>query len=160
MKLLEKALQMEVDAGQYYHQQAFKNKGTPLESAFIVLAKEELKHEALLNNLLAGSSAAIDESQLTEPESLFANLGDFKVDAGYLADQLEVYRAAMAMEQKMIELYTELEKESSEPKTLRILGFLIKQEQKHFAFLESLEQLVSRPADWVEAAEFGNREEY
>ncbi len=160
MKLLEKAIQMEVDAGQYYHQQAFKNQGTPLENAFILLAKEELKHEEILNKLMAGSPPAIDESEVADAGRLFASLGDFKVEAGYLADQLEVYRTAMAMEQKMVELYQGMEKETAEPKAQRILSFLVKQEQRHFTLFETLEKLVQRPTDWVEAAEFGEREEY
>lgn len=160
MKLLEKALQMEVDAGQYYHQQAFKNQGHPLENAFIVLAKEELKHEEIINKLLAGSPPAIDENEVADSEHLFTDLGDFKVEAGYLADQLEVYRSAMVMEQKMIDLYQDLAKDSNEPKAQRLLSFLIKQEQRHLTLFETLENLLQRPADWVEAAEFGNREEY
>jgi len=160
MKLLEKAVQMEVDAGQYYHQQASKNQGMPIEKAFIILAKEELKHQEILSKLLAGSLPAIDESQIPESEHLFANLGDFKVEAGYVADQLEVYRKAMSLEQEMIELYQEIVKETTASSELRVLDFLILQEQRHFALLELLEKLVGRPTEWVEAAEFGEREEY
>lgn len=160
MKLLEKAIQMEIDAGQYYHQQASKSQGTPIETVFIILAKEELKHQEMLNKLQAGTPPAIDESQIPESERLFANLGDFKVEAGYVADQLEVYRAAMSMEQMSIDLYQEMVNETVEPSELRVLSFLIQQEQRHFAILELLETLVSRPANWVEAAEFGKREDY
>jgi len=160
MKLLEIAIQMEVDAGQYYHQQASKNQGKPIETVFIILAKEELKHQEMLNKLLAGTPPAIDESQTPESERLFANLGDFKVEAGYVADQLEVYRAAMFMEQKSIDLYQEMVKDNADPSALRILGFLVQQEQRHFTLLESLEKLVGRPTEWVEAAEFGKREDY
>ena len=160
MKLLEKAMQLEVDAGQYYHQQAFKNQGHPLENAFIVLAKEELKHEEIITKLLAGSPPAADESEVADSEHLFTNLGDFKVEAGYLADQLEVYRSAMVMEQKMIDIYQEMEKKTSDPKSQRLLAYLVKQEQRHLLLFETLETMLQRPADWVEAAEFGNREEY
>jgi rubrerythrin len=160
VKLLEKAIQMEVDAGQYYHQQAFKNQGNPLEDVFILLAKQELKHEEILNKLLAGSPPAIDESEVADSERLFANLGDFKAEAGYLADQLEVYRTAMGQEQKMVEFYQNMEKDTTDPKIQRLLSFLVKQEQRHFTLFETLEQLVQRPTDWVEAAEFGKREEY
>lgn len=39
MKLLEKAVQLEVDANRFYHQQALNNQGTPIETAFTILAK-------------------------------------------------------------------------------------------------------------------------
>ncbi len=160
MKLLEKALQMEVDAGQYYHQQAFKNQGHPLENAFIVLAREELKHEEIITKLLAGSPPTVDESEVADSDRLFANLDDFKVEAGFIADQLEVYRSAMVMEQKMIDFYRDLAQELTEPKSQRLLSFLIKQEQRHLLLFETLENLLQRPTDWVESAEFGNREDY
>ncbi len=160
MKLLEKAIQLEVDAGHFYHQQAEKNQGTPIETAFNILASEELEHREILKKIQAGSAPSIDENQVSESESFFGKLGDFKTAAGYPADQLEVYRAAMTMEQNSVELYREMEKEATESKELRILGFLVKQEQLHFRLLEALEKLLSRPAEWVEAAEFGHREEY
>ena len=80
--------------------------------------------------------------------------------SGFMADQLEVFRFAMDMEQKTIDLYQEMAKEASEPKVQRIMSFLIKQEKDHLALFEALEKLLQRPANWVEAAEFGNREEY
>ncbi len=160
MKLLERAMQMEVDAGQYYHQQAQKNQGHPLENAFKILAKEEHRHEEIINRLMAGSPPEIDDSEVAESRRLFANLGDFKVDAGFVADQLEVYRFAMDMEQKSIDLYQEMAKETSDPRTQRIMSFLIKQEKDHFELFETLEKMLHRPKQWVEDAEFGNREEY
>ena len=132
MKLLEKAVQLEVDANRFYHQQALNNQGTPIETAFTILAKEELEHQEILKKLLAGTTAATDENQISESERFFNTLGDFKTAAGYPADQLEVYRAAMTMEQNSVDLYQELKNESTESGELRILDFLIKQEQLHF----------------------------
>lgn len=160
MKLLEKAIQLEADAGRYYQQQAEKNKGTPIETAFNILAKAETKHEEILKKLLAGSAPAIDESQFSQSEDLFPKIKDFKTDEVNRINQLEVYRAAKTMEQNMIDLYREMEKETKEPKELRILGFLIGQEQLHFSLLETLEELLRRPTEWVESAEFGTRKEY
>ena len=160
MKLLEKAIQLEVEAGRYYQQQAAKNKGTPIETAFNILAKAEIKHEDILKKLLTGSASEIDESQFAKSENLFAKLEEFKTDKVYTVDQLEVYKAAMTMEQNMIDLYRKMEKETTQPKELRTLVFLIQQEQLHFNLLETLEKLLKRPAEWVEAAEFGTREEY
>ncbi|MDD4327691.1 MAG: ferritin family protein [Eubacteriales bacterium] len=160
MKLLEKAIQMEVDAGEYYIQQASKNQGTPVENAFIMLAKEEKKHEDILGRFLSDPTYMIDESQFADSEQFLVRPDDFKVEAGYTADQLEVYRVAMEMEQKMIELYRDMEKETTDSKALLVLGFLIRQEERHYSLFDSLEKLVRRPVDWVEAAEFGEREEY
>ena len=148
------------DAGSYYQQQAAKNKGTPIETAFTILAKAETKHEEILKKLLAGSAPTIDESQFSESEDLFPKIKDFKTDEVNRINQLEVYKAAKAIEQNMVNLYRDMQKETKEPKELRILGFLIGQEQLHFSLLETLEELLRRPAEWVESAEFGTRKEY
>jgi rubrerythrin len=160
MTLLKKAIQLETEAGSYYQQQAAKNKGTPIETAFAILAKAETKHEEILQKLLAGSAPEVDESQFSQPENLFDKLGSFKTDEVNRLNQLEVYKAAKTMEQNMVNLYRDMQKETKEPKQQSILSFLIKQEQSHFTFLETLEELLKRPAEWVESAEFGIRKEY
>lgn len=45
-------------------------------------------------------------------------------------------------------------------KDKKIFEFLIEQESDHYKVLEQLIELVNRPNDWVESAEFGVRKEY
>ncbi len=160
MDLLKKAIQMEIDAGAYYSLQAVKNKGTSIENAFSILAKEEHKHEEILRRSIDDPNIQTYENQYSENDHLFVDPGDFQIEAGFTPDQLEVYRAAMVMEQSMIKLYKDIESETSDSKELRVLNFLIHQEQRHYDLFDSLEKLVRRPVDWVEAAEFGEREDY
>jgi len=65
---------------------------------------------------------------------------------------------ALEMEKKSIELYTKLLSEAADDREL--FAYLIKQEQGHLAIVEEIIKLVNRPNEWVEAAEFGEREEY
>ena len=160
MRLMEQAIQLEIDGEQYYHQQAKLNQGTPLETVFILLAKAEIKHLELLHQMDRGSYPSMDGDPSKEARDLFGTLGEFRVDPGYIADQLEVYRAAKEIELKSIELYQSMHKSATQAEDKKLLLFLVKQEQSHYDLFENLETLLERPTSWVESAEFGNREEY
>ncbi|NBK25761.1 MAG: rubrerythrin, partial [Spirochaetia bacterium] len=42
----------------------------------------------------------------------------------------------------------------------KALSQIISEEKRHYAILEEMLKLVTRPHRWVESAEFGVREEY
>lgn len=160
MKRLEMAIQMELDGQQYYLHQADRHVGKPLEQVFRILAQTEFKHAQLLRQVNQGFELDLDEHLAEHPVDPFAGLLDFEVDAGYTEDQLEVYRLARSLEQQSITLYQDILDAATRPEHQRILTFLVRQEQNHLALFETLETLLQRPQDWVESAEFGNREEY
>lgn len=107
-----------------------------------------------------GSYPSMDGDPSKEARDLFGTLGEFRVDPGYIADQLEVYRAAKEIELKSIELYQSMHKSATQAEDKKLMLFLVKQEQSHYDLFENLETLLERPTSWVESAEFGNREEY
>ncbi len=82
MRLMEQAIQLEIDGEQYYHQQAKLNQGTPLETVFILLAKAEIKHLELLRQMDRGSYPSMDGDPSKEARDLFGTLGEFRVDPG------------------------------------------------------------------------------
>ena len=161
MNKLNFALQMEIDGEQYYLKQAELNKNNAMAQVFQILAKAESTHAELIRRLSGDFAYGFKDDLLpAEPENLFSGLGDFKRDAAYLPGQLEVYRLALDMEQKSIDLYQGMLAETTEESPKKLLAFLIKQEQDHFALFDELVTLLSRPKDWVEAAEFGPRDNY
>ena len=91
---------------------------------------------------------------------MFAGKADYKRDAEVVPGQLEVYEVALDMEQKSIDLYQEMLAEAKDEQTEQLMKFLVKQEQDHYTLFDELVTLLRRPKDWVEEAEFGNREEY
>ena len=50
--------------------------------------------------------------------------------------------------------------EAKDEKEKKIFEFLIEQESDHYKVLEQLVEMVNRPNEWVESAEFGLRKEY
>ncbi|NCA98173.1 MAG: hypothetical protein EOM70_02225 [Clostridia bacterium] len=158
MKLIDKAIELELSGEQYYHQQTLKNQGTTLEPVFNYLALSELKHAQLLRQVAAGVFPEVDLEESGQEDNLFASLGDFKVDAAHVPDQLNVYRSAQDIEHTMIEVYQKLLKDSTNPDEKRVLAFLVIQEQRHLKLMESLGDLLQNAEEWVESAEFGRRE--
>ncbi|HZK29473.1 MAG TPA: ferritin family protein [Clostridia bacterium] len=161
MSKLTFAIQMEIDAEQYYLSQAENNKENSLHRAFMLLAEAERKHADLLKNRYSVADSAIDiDFPTDEPANLFSDKADYRRDAVAVPGQLEVYIFAREMEQKSIDLYREMRADIKDESTQQLIEFLIKQEQDHYAFFDELVTLLTRPRDWVEDAEFGSRKEY
>ncbi|HNX15516.1 MAG TPA: ferritin family protein [Oscillospiraceae bacterium] len=161
MSTLTFAIQMETDGEQYYLKQAALNKGTSLQRAFLLLAETEKKHADLLRKKDISSDSSISDDILNaEQTDLFSGKDDYKREAEVVPGQLEVYAVALDMEQKSIDLYQKMLIEAKDKQVKQLMKFLVKQEQDHFALFNELITLLRRPKDWVENAEFGNREEY
>lgn len=159
MNTFEFAIKMEIDGEKYYSEQAEKNADKPMGRIFSILAKAEQKHAVLLSNRSKDlTSSDIDIE--SEAENVFASLADFKIDVSTIPNQLDVYRLALELEQKSIDLYTDLLSRADNDRDQSLLQFLIGQEKQHYTLFEELVTLVQRPEDWVEHAEFGRRPEY
>lgn len=76
-------------------------------------------------------------------------------------DQVELYHTAFEKEKESIDLYNQLYQQSSDEVSRNIFPVsFVKEETTHYNLLEELFRHVNRPNEWVEAVEFGVREEY
>ena len=156
------ALQTEIDGEVFYRSQAekFVNQ-LPLHQIFEILADVESKHARLIRDKMADADYILpDHQSLVTAQNVFAGLTGFAANAEYLTDQLDTYRHALDIEQKSLDIYLALRKAAQNEKEELFLDFLIAQEKNHSQFFTDLIELVSKPVDWVEAAEFGTRSEY
>lgn len=160
MSLIQFAIKMEKDGEVYYEKQIEQFKNQPIAKVFGFLAAAERKHAALLERYDAGQTLDYEDPELTQTRHVFSDLNDYRVDETAAPRQLEVYRYAMEIEQKSIDLYRKLRDDSDQAAQQELLDFLIKQEEDHYALFEQLTELVARPESWVEDAEFGQREDY
>ncbi len=158
MDRLEFAIRLEVEGEAFYTQQAAAHQGMPMGPVFLFLADAEKRHADLLRDRMTGlvTSALEDE----DPARLFERFRELLVEPGLQAGPVDVYRTATVIEEKSIQLYEEMLKDARQADDIKLLRYLIKQEQAHLKLFETLETLVKRPQEWVEAAEFGPREEY
>ena len=154
---IEYAIQSEAECERYYKEQAALLPGSPLQAIFSHLADAERKHGHLLRKVARLEGFTAPESP---SDNLFGKLADFHHEFIDKPVQLEVYRRALSMENKSLELYASMLANATESQERDLLKYLLKQERAHKALFEQLELLLTRPAEWVEAAEFGKREEY
>lgn len=161
MNSFEFAIKMELDGEKYYKEQAEINKDNGLNAVFLLLAKDEENHAKILQNKFNKLSYELqDNNILSKSKNVFKGIKDFKSGIRELPKQLDLYRAALEKEKQSIDLYKKLLDEATEDQEKSLFEYLVKQETDHFAILEELGLLVSRPDEWVESAEFGIREKY
>ena len=67
---------------------------------------------------------------------------------------------ALENEKASITLYQKYLSEATDDESKSLFEYLLKQEEGHYALIDQLVSIVSRPEEWVESAEFGLREDY
>lgn len=163
METIQFALDMEQDGERYYREQARKNEHNALREVFELLADEEKKHAEILRQKAAGQPYALKNSVMDGQENLFQNAKDYVASVREIPDQAELYERALEVETRSIALYEKLRDQAAAESAgadQELFVFLIGEERRHQAILEEMYHHVNRPKEWVEAAEFGVREEY
>jgi rubrerythrin len=159
MNTLDFAINMEMEGYQYYTVQANENRDNELFTVFQILAESELNHAELIKQLKEQETLDLSNSYIKpETKSVFHNLE--QIQKIHTSKQLDSYRLAVEQEEKSIKLYQELKQEATTSSEENLFDFLIKEEQQHLLLFEEIVNLLTKPEEWVEAAEFGLREEY
>lgn len=158
MNNLEFAINMELDGEKFYLDQAEKNENTGLKSVFSLLADEERAHAKLLQDKLNELPYELNDTY-GEFRNVFQEADDFQL-TGMNAQSIDAFRQALEKEKDSIELYEKALADSENDQDKELFMFLVHQEKNHYEMMDKLIILLDRPNEWVEAAEFGLREEY
>ncbi len=160
MDIMEFAINMEIEGENFYNEQADRSKDDRLKTVMLMLANEEKHHaELLVSKSKELQYQLIKSNTISDAESIFKGLKDFKSDIKEFPDQLDFYRMALDKEQQSIELYNKLLLEVTDDKSKELFEYIIDQEKDHYKIIEELVLLLKHAKDWVESAEFGIREE-
>ncbi len=159
MNSIEFAIGMEMDNKRFYMAQAEKAEDSGLKSIFHTLAEEESIHARILKSKAETLPYELVDTY-AEIKSIFVEIGNYKDIIKQIPDAVDVYRTALENEKKSLDLYQEMLEASNDEKDKKIFEFLIAQENDHCKVMEQLIELVDRPNEWVESAEFGIRKEY
>lgn len=161
MSIIELAISMEKDLEHFYLEQAELNKHNNLNIVFTLLAKEEENHRKILERNSDKLSLSLEDSDiLSEVKPLFKDLQNIRSEIKDIPNQLDVYRVALEKEEESLRFYKGFLNDSSNQQYKTVFSYLVKQEDKHCVILEELIKLLTRPEEWVESAEFGDREDY
>ena len=156
MDILVYAIKMELDGEKYYKEQAELNRENSLYNVFMDLAKDECDHARILEDKARGLLYRPNAPVRPFVQNVFAKSD--KKEFSRVSDQVDTYKMALEKERQSIDLYKKLSGES--PGDKEIFDYLISQEEEHCEILEEILKIASRPQEWVESAEFGEREEY
>lgn len=159
MNSLELAINMELEGKRFYLQQADKAEDKGLRSIFHTLAEEESIHARILKSKAETLPYELIDTN-AEIKNIFVEIGKYHDIIKHIPDAVDVYRLALEHEKRSIDLYKEMLQEAVDDKDKKIFEFLIEQENDHYKVIGQLIELVNRPNEWVESAEFGLRKEY
>jgi len=161
MDILLQAIIMQQEGECYYTARAEQNAQNALKDVFALLAEDEKRHQMILQASRNKLPVELKDNGTAEKvRDLFSGLDWLKQEIPAPVEQADVYYAAFEMEKKAVELYEKLLAASLDPDEKALYAFLIDQEEQHTDIMEALYRHINRPNEWVEAAEFGLREEY
>ncbi len=159
MDLFDIAIKLEQDGAAFYLQLASNAPNEGFAEIFRNLAADEKRHESFFRSLKKKSAVVSVDSTVKEmAQEIFKRYDPRKLDPA--EDQIPLYEEALALEARAIELYEKQISETLSDAQREALTKIIAEEKKHYAVLEEMITLITRPHSWVEDAEFGLREEY
>ncbi|MHC1786738.1 MAG: ferritin family protein [Christensenellales bacterium] len=161
MDILSQAILVQQEGQRYYADRARQTTHNAFSDVFAILAEDEKRHEMILQASRDHLPYQLeDNGTAVKVRELFAGLGDLKSEIPAPLEQTDIYLAAFEMEKKSVALLDQLMASCADPDEKALYAFLIDQEEQHVEVMEGLYRHINRPNEWVEAAEFGLREEY
>jgi rubrerythrin len=152
---VEFALKTERDGNSFYEQAAKRASQKLARAAFDILAKEELRHVALIEALgkqLDGSGGPIEPKSPTLKNLQFSikTIYEGAIDAGQKGDldPGDAYRKAIDLEEKISALYYRYGGESESEAAKRLFSVLYREEQDHLTLLEDMLAYLTKPDRW------------
>lgn len=135
--ILKFAIEREREAIDFYEGLADRKGSAGTRETFLAFAREEKKHETLLQDFLKGDKAVGDYDFRWVPD---LKRSDYTVDMAYEEGMgyADLLRLAMKREEASLKLYNELAGKVSQEDLLRLFQMLSQEEAKHKLALESL----------------------
>ena len=162
MDFFEKAVELEELVEGYYKdlaQKCITNEG--IRNILIMLAGDHHKHGEILQRMKDNECTGMPDTQtFKEIDQVFNELKRKKEVFSCEIDHVKLYEEALDVVKKKLKFYTESEQGLDCPDNRSALQNIIKEEQKQVYVLEDIIEMVSRPEQWIESAEFYHFDEY
>lgn len=149
------ALETENDGSAFYRQATGRVSHKLAKAAFEILAKEEIRHVALIEALatrLTGQGGHIVVDSPTKRslakgiKTIYKSAVEEKGGPDYGA--AEAYRKAIELEKRISALYFEYGRESESDEARRLFNVLYREEQDHLTLLEDMLNYLTKPDQW------------
>ena len=159
MNIFEYAMQMEKDGEDYYRQLAQQTSNKGLQTILTSLADEEFKHYTAIDRMQTKEPHMEEATILTDARNVFVHIKESGESFDFDIEQKELYKKARDIEKESRDFYTEKANEVTEEYQKEIFLRLADEEGKHYFLLDNIIEFVSRPAYWLDNAEFCHLEE-
>jgi rubrerythrin len=161
VKGVEHALAMEREAERYYRDLAEKAVNPGLKSVFLLLAEEEARHHDYYSSLGRRAGVKMKGGNLISAvKQVFLKMRETKDISGTGASQTDLYKEALEAERHHHEFYLKKAKDAPDETERKMFTKIAAEEKRHALVLEKVLDFVSRPAEWLENAEWYHLEDY
>ena len=163
MDIFDFAIDMEKQRQADYLQLAGQTANKGLMKIYKLLADEEAKHYRIVERMKSHTPQELSSTDiLTRAKNIFKQIKisaeDFEI--GIDVGQISTYKKAQEIEKKEREFYLRKSDEVKDEGQKRIFIRLADEEKRHYFLLDNIIEFVSRPARWLENAEWYHLDEY
>lgn len=144
-EIIEFAIRSEVEAKEYYLHVAGKTNNEMVKKLFLEFAEEEADHEKLLANILANNEASLNFKK-TQDYKLSETIPD--PDMSGKVTMADIIAVAMKREERAMNMYLNLAKDSSSEKAKELFMGLADMERGHKVKLEQAYTDVAYVEAW------------
>ncbi len=136
-ELIQFAVEKEKEAIAFYESASVQESYSGGRETFLEFAKEEKKHQVLLEGFLKGDKKLGDYKLKWVPDM---KRSDYMVDLKYKKGMAypEMLRLAMKREEKALQLYNHLASKSEKPDLVKVFKMLSQEEATHKLKLETI----------------------
>ena len=136
-EIIHFAIEKEKEAVAFYEDVSKQEPYSGAKDAFVEFAREERKHQALLEDFLKGKKIVTDYQFKWIPD---LKRSDYMVDVVYEKGMhyTDILRLAMKREEQALRMYNELQKKTDNAEYIKLFKVLCQEEAKHKLFLETL----------------------
>ena len=157
MNIFDQAMEIEKEGETLYRQFALEAPEKGMKNIFTWLADQELKHYRIFELLKACKPAPVAESTtLSDIKNIFEEWKEKTPCIERDAAQADLYRKALAVENKSIQVYEGYANTAAVESQKQIFLAIAKEEKRHKIIVENLIEFITKPEIWAENAEFSH----
>ena len=152
---IKTAIQMEKDGYSFYKKAAVQTTSEMGQALFRSLAADELLHLEVFQKLFDNSVGNKEWYDLVNSSKKYADIQVFPTDLRKIessinpeTNEIDALRIAMDSEQKAINYYSEIRKNSTNEEVNKIIDEIINQEKNHYKILEGEFHHINSTGYW------------
>jgi len=160
MDILEFAIKMEQDGERFYRDIVSKTSHKGIRAILTGLADDEKKHAEVVRKMQSQTPQMKPTTILDTAKNVFVQMKDFGGEFTISADEEQLYRQAMKIEDTSVAFYLDRMDQADRPDHKALFKQLAEEEKKHYRIVDYLADFVAAPKTWLADAEFERLGDY